>query len=71
MLSRISEQFPDTKLQYFGVDVNELSCQRARELLAPLSNVEAKVHTRDIQQLDVADIQPFDLVIAVRVLYYI
>ena len=70
VLSRISEQFPDTKLQYLGVDVNELSCQRARELLAPLSNVEVEVHTTDIQQLDVADIQRFDLVIVVHVLYY-
>jgi SAM-dependent methyltransferase len=54
-----------------GVDVNEVSCQRARELLAPLSNVEAEVLVRDIEQLDVADIKPFDLVIAVKILYYV
>ena len=71
VLTRVSEQFPDTRLQYIGMDVNEFSCQRARELLAPLSNVEAEVHTRDIQQLDIADIQSFDLVIAVHVLYYV
>ena len=71
VLTGIAEQFPNTKLQYMGVDVNELSCQKARELLAPLSNVEAEVHTGDIEQLDVADIKPFDLVIAVKTLYYV
>lgn len=71
VLTGISEQFPSTKLQYMGVDVNEVSCQRARELLAPLSNVEAEVLVRDIEQLAVADIKPFDLVIAVKSLYYV
>jgi 2-polyprenyl-3-methyl-5-hydroxy-6-metoxy-1,4-benzoquinol methylase len=71
VLSGISEQFPSIKLQYMGVDVNEVSCQRARELLASLSNVEAEVLVRDIEQLAVADIKPFDLVIAVKILYYV
>ena len=70
VLTRILEQFQDTKLQYMGVDINELSCRRARELLVPLSNVEADIYTRNIQDMSVADIQPFHLVIAVHVLYY-
>ena len=70
ILLNISERFPDQKLQYIGVDINEFSCRRARRLLQTVQNVEAELITADIQDLDVEELHPCDLVIAVQTLSY-
>ena len=70
ILLNISERFPDQKLQYLGVDINEFSCGRARRLLQTVQNVEVELITADIQELDVEELRPCDLVIAVQALCY-
>ena len=70
ILTKISEGFPDQKLQYVGVDINEFSCGRARRLLQSMENVEAELISADIQELDIKEIHPCDLVIAVQALSY-
>ena len=70
MLLNILERFPDQKLQYLGVDINEFSCGRARRLLQNVQNVEVELITADIQELDVEKLHPCDLIIAVQTFCY-
>lgn len=71
ILSRLTTAFPNVRLQYVGVDVNEVSCQTARELLKQIQGVEVEVKRRDLQQLNPGDLSPSDLIIVVHVLYYV
>ena len=70
-LTQLLEKYPNLDLHYIGVDVNELSCQIAREQLSSLKGVQFEILAKDFQHVRPADIEPCDLVIAVHVLYYV
>ena len=71
VLTRLTKTFPNVDLQYVGVDVNELSCQTARETLKPIQGVKVEVMQCDLQQLSPGDLKSCDLIIMVHVLYYV
>ena len=71
VLSRLTASFPNVNLQYIGVDVNEVSCQTAQELLKQIQGVKVEVKRSDLQQLNPDDLGPSDLIIMVHVLYYV
>lgn len=71
VLTKLTKAFPNVDLQYVGVDVNELSCQTARETLKPIQGVKVEVTQCDLQQLGPGDLKPCDLIIMVHVLYYV
>ena len=71
VLTQLLEKYPNLDLHYIGVDVNELSCQIAREQLSSLKGVQFEILAKDFQHVRPADIEPCDLVIAVHVLYYV
>ena len=59
------------KLVYLGIDVNATSCQSAQKRLRSLQNVAVTILDKDIVTLNTVEIEPFDMVIIVHVLYYI
>ena len=69
-LEEVQLKFPKIKFHYVGFDINDMSCQRARKCVGTLSGVTAETHTDDIQQLNVAAFEPFDMVTCVHALYY-
>ena len=71
ILEKIVEQFPNQPLQYVGVDISTISCQKAQELLQPIANVNARLISADIQEIMTDSIPNFDLVYAVHSLYYV
>lgn len=71
VLTKLTKAFPNVDLQYVGVDVNELSCQTARETLKLIQGVKVEVTQCDLQQLGPGDLKPCDLIIMVHVLYYV
>ena len=71
VLTRLTKAFPNVNMQYLGVDVNELSCQTARETLKPIQGVKVEVMQCDLQKLSPGDLKPCDLIIMVHVLYYV
>ena len=71
VLTQLLEEYPNLDLHYIGVDVNEMSCQIAREQLSPLKGVRFEVLAKDFQHVSPADIEPCDLLIAVHALYYV
>ena len=71
VLTQLLRRYPHLDLQYLGLDVNEFSCQTAREVLGSLEGAQIEILTKDIQHTSPADFEPYDLVIAVHVLYYV
>ena len=71
VLTQLLRRYPHLDLQYLGLDVNEFSCQTAREVLGSLEGAQVEILTKDIQHMSPADFEPCDLVIAVHVLYYV
>ena len=71
VLTQLLRRYPHLDVQYIGLDVNEFSCQTAREVLSSLEGVQIKILAKDIQHVSPADFDPCDLVIAVHVLYYV
>ena len=71
VLTQLLRRYPHLDLQYLGLDVNEFSCQAAREVLGSLEGAQIEILTKDIQHTSPADFEPYDLVIAVHVLYYV
>ena len=71
VLTQLLRRYPHLDLQYLGLDVNEFSCQTAREVLGSLEGAQIEILTKDIQHTSPADFEPCDLVIAVHVLYYV
>ena len=74
ILEELCKRFPTVKIHYVGTDIDETSCQQARELLGVLKNVEIKILVEDFQLMDstkIAEIPPCDLVLAVHISYYI
>ena len=72
IIQTIAERFPDVKVSYTGVDIDEKFCQQARELLNTVKNIEVEILVKDYQVIDPSkfNIPPCDLVLAVHVLYY-
>ena len=67
-------KYPDIKIDYTGIDIDEAICQKAtRELSASKKKlndkVEIKIITMDMNSLN-AEIPPCDLILAMHVLYY-
>ena len=71
VLTQLLRKYPHLDVQYVGLDVNEFSCQTAREVLGSLEGVQIKILAKDIQHASPDDFEPCDLVIAVHVLYYV
>ena len=71
VLEMVLEKFPKTKLHYVGIEINELSCHEARQTFKPLTEVTTEIRMGDIQQLEMTDLEPCDLVICVNTLYYV
>ena len=71
VLIQLLRKYPHLEIQYLGLDVNEFSCQIAREVLGSLEGVQIKILAKDIQHASPDDFEPCDLVIAVHVLYYV
>ena len=63
-------KYPDIKIDYTGIDIDEASCQKAiNELKEKLNNkVAIKIITMDMNSFN-AEIPPCDLILAVHVLY--
>ena len=74
LLWAINNKFPDIKIHYIGTDIDELSCQKAKETVSALKNDNITVETIavDFEKIDVFKdkIPPCDLVIASHVFYY-
>ena len=66
VLQTITDRFPDVKVHYIRTDIDEKSCQQARELLGSVKNVDIEILVQDYQQIDPAkiNIPPCDLVLA-------
>ena len=63
--------YPDIKIDYTGIDIDEESCQKAMKKLKEKLNdkVAIKIIAMDMHSINV-EIPPCDLVLAVHVLYY-
>ena len=72
ILQIIAERFPDVKVSYIGMDIDEKFCEQARELLGSIKNTEVEIIVKDYQEIDTSklNIPPCDLVLAVQVFYY-
>ena len=72
ILQIIAERFPDVKVSYIGMDIDEKFCEQARELLGSIKNTEVEIIVKDYQEIDPSklNIPPCDLVLAVQVFYY-
>ena len=66
MLQIVMERLPDVEIHYLGLDIDEKSCQQAREQLNSLRNVKAETFVLDFNQADCSKIEipPCDLVLA-------
>ena len=71
IVTKIREEFPQLTIQYVGVDINEYSCKRARQLLQPLENVNAELIVSDMQTMDSMLTEPFDYIFIVQSLCYV
>ena len=73
VLQAMINKYPDIKICYTGIDIDEDTCQRAMKELSPLktdgSKVEISVLNRDMHTLN-AEIPPCDLILAMHSLYY-
>ena len=74
LLQAITDKFSEVKVHYIGTDIDELSCQKAKETVSALKNDNITVDTItvDFEKIDVfkEKIPPCDLVIASHVFYY-
>ena len=65
-------KYPDIKIDYIGIDIDEESCQKAIEEFSALkknNKVAIKIITMDMHSLN-AEIPPCDLILAMHILYY-
>ena len=71
ILQEMINKYPDIKIDYTGIDIDEASCQKATEKLSALKNdkVEIKIITMDMNSFN-AEIPPCDLILAMHVLCY-
>ena len=73
VLQAMINKYPDIKICYTGIDIDEDTCQRAMKELSPLKTdsgkVEINVLNMDMNSLN-AEILPCDVIIAMHSLYY-
>ena len=72
ILQAMISNYPDIKIDYVGIDIDEDTCQKAMEELSALKandKVTIKIITMDMHSLK-AEIPPCDLILAMHVLYY-
>ena len=62
-MDRVLDLIP---IQYVGVDINEYSCKRARQLLQPLENFNADLIVSDMQAMDSILTEPFDYIFMIH-----
>ena len=73
ILQKLTERYPDVHIHYVGTDIDATSCHQAKKLLGSLKNVTVEIRVDDFQDMDstqVSEIPPFDLVLAIHILYY-
>ena len=74
VLQAITDKFPDVKVHYIGIDIDQQSCQNAKETVSALKNhnVMVETFTVDFERVNLVKdkIPPCDLVIASHVFYY-
>ena len=74
VLQAITNRFPDVKVHYIGIDIDQQTCQNAKETVSALKNhnVMVETFTADFEKVDLFKdrIPPCDLVIASHVFYY-
>ena len=68
-LSTLVKRFPNLKIQYVGVDMDQTACNFAKRNLSVLEFAEVAVICRDIQ--DGIDEKKFDFILAVSSFYYL
>ena len=75
VLLKVLEKHPKANIEVLGVDINDLSCQKANEHLGQVSRqhaqVKIKVVSGDILDVSTAEEGVFDAVIVVHTMYYI
>jgi SAM-dependent methyltransferase len=73
ILQAMISKYPDIKLDYTGIDIDEDFCQKAREELGALKKTSDKVEIR-ILKMDMhsltSEIPSCDLILAMHSLYY-
>ena len=74
ILQAMINKYPDIKIDYTGIDIDEVICQKATQELSALKKklndkVEIKIITMDMNSLN-TEIPPCDLILAMHVLYY-
>ena len=76
VLRAITEKFPEVKVHYIGIDIDQQTCQKAKETVSMLKNDNITVETfiADFEKVKIdllkEKIPPCDLVIASHVFYY-
>ena len=74
VLQAITDKFPEVKVHYIGIDIDQQSCQNTKETVSALKNhnVMVETFTVDFEKIDLFKdrIPPCDLVIASHVFYY-
>ena len=72
IIQLVTERLPDMEIHYVGTDIDEESCQQARERLGSLKNVNAETFVLDFERVDSfkVEVSPCDLVLAVHFLTY-
>ena len=74
VLHAITDKFPEVKVHYIGIDIDQQSCQNTKETVSALKNhnVMVETFTVDFEKIDLFKdrIPPCDLVIASHVFYY-
>ena len=74
VLWAITEKFPEVKVHYIGTDIDEFSCQKAKETVSALKNDNVTVETIAVGfgEIDTVKdkIPPCNLVIASHIFYY-
>ena len=74
ILQAMISKHPDIKLDYLGIDIDEGTCQKAREELSVLKKTSDKVKIRilkmDMHSLTTEISASCDLVLAIHSLYY-
>ena len=74
ILQAITDRFPDVKVHYIGIDIDQQTCKNAKETVSALKNrnVMVETFTMDFEKVDLFKdkIPPCDLVIASHVFYY-
>jgi SAM-dependent methyltransferase len=73
ILQAMISKYPDITLDYMGIDIDEDTCQKAREELSALKKTSDKIEIR-ILKMDMnsltSEIQSCDLILAMHSLYY-